>query len=178
VKYYQADLVSLVVWPFVFTASVFLSIGVGTTFAKADEQKAPEQLCRSLGYTDQTILWARCVSLNGGELERPPYAYKPDTGRDMVALATMTFLAPSNSTTFQPQKNQSLLQSERRAKEIEQALRAHRRDQADHALNLELIKHGLNLMTGHQSTNTRNNERPVTCFAQSNNVGGYIVNCQ
>jgi hypothetical protein len=96
-KHIQAHLVPLVIWLFTFTASVFLSIGVGSTFAKADEQKTPEELCQSLGYTDQTASWAQCVLQNDGDLTRRPSSFRVDRERETLAP-----LIPLNQVRFPP----------------------------------------------------------------------------
>lgn len=157
--------------------SVFL-YGTGTTLADTRTQTTAEGLCRSLGYVSDTASWAHCVLLNNGSLEKPPFAYGAEIPRaTIIPLAKMTFLALSRTPAAQPQSYQSMSEAEQRAKAIQRELRKLQREQASQQFNHKLIEYGLRLMMGDKTESGRVNRKPVTCFAQPNGAGGYIVNC-
>jgi hypothetical protein len=71
------------------------------------------------------------------------------------------------------------LQAERRALEIQRRMRAEAEKQRrNQATNQWLMEFGLQLMQrGSPSNNNHQRRAPITCFAQPDGVGGYIVNC-
>jgi hypothetical protein len=71
------------------------------------------------------------------------------------------------------------LQAERQALKIQRQMRAEAETQCrNQATNQWLMEFGLQLMQGGSPSNNNHQRRaPITCFAQPNGVGGYIVNC-